>query len=310
VKNYILTVAKFSILLIIPIIFIVVIDPYNYINISKLIDDERKVKVMNGSTQSFTRGNMLWKVLKFRRKPCPNLIIGDSNGFHIREQLLSEMTGEEYFNMSISGANIQTQITLFWFAAEQIKLRKVYLQLTFELSSQHRSYDLFHLAQDYIDKPYLYFTNKEIFIDSFRNMAAKISKNSNLLDHSYLVGTREEKIAEINSSNERFLKDYTYPAEYIFELKKISDYCSDNNIHLSFIFFPASNLGNENIARYNLVEIRDRFYNEIASITLTYNFLFEYRNFPDTIYFPDFAHTSQHVTDSITSAIWGSGYHN
>jgi len=96
------------ILLFIPILFIGVIDPYNYINISKITDDETWVKLMNGSEQSFTRGNMLWKALKFRCKPCPNLIIGDSNGFHFREQLVSELTGEEYFNLSISGANIQT----------------------------------------------------------------------------------------------------------------------------------------------------------------------------------------------------------
>jgi hypothetical protein len=304
VKKYILTIAKFSILLLVPILFIVVIDPYNYVNISRLIDYETKVKVMNGSVQSFTRGNMLWKVLEFRRKPCPNLIIGDSNGFHIREQMVSELSSEEFFNLSISGANIQTQITLFWFAAERIKLRKVFLQLTFELSSQHSSYDLFHFAQDYIEKPYLYFTNKEIFIDSFRNLVTKISKNSTCVDHSYLVGSREEKIEDINSSNVRFLKNYTYPSEYMAELKKISEYCSDNDIHLSFIFFPTSNLGNENIARYNLVEVRDRFYDEIASIAFAYNFLFDYRNFPDTIYFSDFAHTSQHVTDSICSKIF------
>jgi hypothetical protein len=303
-RKYVLKILLFSFPMFLPLIFIVIIDPYNFFNISKIIDDETKVNVMNGSVQSFTRGNMLWKVLKFRRKPCPNLIIGDSDGFHIHEQLVSKLTGEEYFNFSISGANIETQIKIFWFAAERIKLRKVFLQLTFELCNQNISYNLFHFAQDYIDKPYLYFANKEIFLDSFRNLISEISNNSDWVDHTYVIGSREEMIKSITGNAERFLKNYAYPEKFLSELKQISDYCVNHNVELRFIIFPSSNLVNEQFIKYNMLQMREQFYDEISSLAATYNFLSAYRNFSDINNFQDFAHTTQHVTDSMTVEIW------
>lgn len=303
-KKYIFKIFYFSLLLLFCCLFIFLIDPHNFFNISKLIKDDAKIKVINRSYEATTRGNMLWKALKYRRKPCENVIIGDSQGFDIREKLVSELTGEEYFNFCIPGASLQTKYSIFWFVAKQIKLKKVYIEVSFINSDAHRSYNLFHFAQDYFNKPYLYFSNKEIIIDSYYNLMYALTA-----DRRWAQNPLELK--SINFMNQiselkfkLFFGNYSYPEKSFVELKKISDYCTNHGIELNFIIFPNYRRVDEYLSENGLINLREKYGTDIGAISKLYDFSNDTRISAYRNNFKDYYHINQYMSDSLTVEIW------
>ncbi len=286
-------------------LFIFCIDPYNFFNVSKLVNNDTKVVAINRSNDVEPRGNMLWKVLQFNRKPCPNVVIGNSQGFSIREDLITKITGDEYYNFCVPGASLSTTITTFWYMIKKTKPEKVYLQVSFALSNatEKRTYDLFHFAKDYIDKPYLYFFNKDIFLDSYYNLKYEIKKDKNTARHIPRLkpGIKDEiSEAELNE----VFQTYLYPEKNMLELKRIAAYCRENNIQLEFIIFPCYRRVDEYLSEKGLIEMRDRFRNEINALGKTHDFLTISSINDKETNFIDYFHQTQHITDSLTSLIW------
>ncbi|MBK6344432.1 MAG: hypothetical protein IPF68_00615 [Bacteroidales bacterium] len=77
-------------------LFILVIDPYNFFGVFHVINDKDKFTIIQRTDESSPRGNILWKTIKFRRNPVSKVIIGDSQGKDINVDLIRDITGEEY----------------------------------------------------------------------------------------------------------------------------------------------------------------------------------------------------------------------
>jgi hypothetical protein len=188
---------------------------------------------------------------------------------------------------------------------EKIKPEKVYLQVSFALSNstEKRSYNLFHFAQDYINKPYLYFFNKDIFLDSYYNLKYELKKDQNPTEHiPRLKPGIKDEISE--GELKEVFQSYLYPEKNMLELKKIAAYCRDNNIQLEFIIFPCYRRVDEYLAEKGLIEMRDRFRNDVHAMGKTHDFLTISSINNKESNFIDYFHQTQHITDSLTSLIW------
>jgi hypothetical protein len=287
-------------------LFIFCIDPYNYFNVSKVISNETKFVTLMRSPESMPRGSMLWNMLKFNRKPCRNVIIGNSQGFLFREKLIFELTGEEYYNFCVPGATVKSNISTFWYINKQIKPTRVIMQVSFALSNSSitQAGNLFKNAQDCIDRPYLYFLNKDILFDSYYNLKYEIIKKKGWPG-------QKAKLKLINGNNSvdesgliNLFKNYTYPEKDITDLKKVSDYCKKNNIKLEFIILPMYHRFDEFLFEKGLSEKYNRFRTDLSSL----GNLHDYSNIKsinnNELNFSDYFHPNQHITDSLTPLIW------
>jgi hypothetical protein len=162
---------------------------------------------------------------------------------------------------------------------------------------------LFHFAQDYINKPYLYFLNKDIFLDSYYSLKYHLDKDKTAAEHIQRL-----KPGESDAISEAELKEvfqsYQYPEKNMLELKKITAYCRDNNIQLEFIIFPCYRRVDEYLAEKGLIEMRDRFRNDINALGKTHDFLTISSINNKETNFIDYFHQTQHITDSLTTLIW------
>lgn len=286
-------------------IFILLVDPYEFINFSHIIDSETKIKVIRRSDESLPRGHMLWKTTHFKRHPAKNILIGDSQGVGFDEKLISNLSGEEYYNFCISGASYETMFKTFWFATETTQLKKVYFQLGFMNYNAKRSYDIFHFAQDYIDKPYLYFTTKEILFDSFYNFMYKITKDENLIKYDFhyedveIRNIRSKEILELF-----FKKGYKYPDKYFQELKAISEFCFENNIQLNFIIMPIYKEAKNYFIENNLLEYNQKFKQDIKSLGKTYDYEIKSGFSMDRDNFYDYFHNIPIIYTQLAYRIW------
>jgi hypothetical protein len=271
-KQYLKRSLLFSTPIILCFIFIFLIDPYEFINISHIINSDIKFQVLRRSDESLPRGHILWKTLHFKRRPVKNIIIGDSQGVGFDATYISNLSGKEYYNFCVTGASYKTMFKIFWFTAETTKLERVYFQVGFMNYNASRSYDIFHFAQDYFDKPYLYFTTKEILIDSYYNFIYSLTKNDDLIKYSFNFQELEIRDARSKEILEMLFKNYNYPTEYYQELKKISEYCKNKNIQLYFIIFPMFDAVKNYIVENNLDKMNQQFKDDIKSLGYTFDF--------------------------------------
>ncbi len=304
-KKSVGTIFIFSIPFFLYALIIVVVDPYNYVNVSGLIDDKTKIDVFKRSNSSSPRGTILWKALRYKRKPVKNILIGDSQGNAIQEKMVEELTGEEIFNFCTPGSSYETMFDSFWYCMDISIPKKVYFQVGFMNFNKNRSYNLFNNAQDYLDKPYYYFMNKDILFDSFCNIAYWITRDTNLV-------SKPAEFYNINWQNdlsEYYLKlffgKYEFPKEFLAEFNKISDYCKMHDIELNFIILPVYKRVNEYLAENDLLSTKERFISEIRDLGTLYDYtdfggISEQRN-----HFYDYFHPKEHIIDSIVGVIWG-----
>ena len=79
-KKYLFRGLMFAIPFIAYFLFILIIDPHNFVNVFHVISDADKKAIISRNDESSPRGNMLWKSLKIKRNPIKKIIIGDSQG--------------------------------------------------------------------------------------------------------------------------------------------------------------------------------------------------------------------------------------
>lgn len=303
-KKYIKKGLFFSIPFVLIFIFIFIVDPYEFINISHIIKSEYKIESYKRSDESSPRGAMLWKVIHYARNPKANLIIGDSQGKNISESLIKEISGKDFYNFCIPGSSYETMFQTFWFTVDQCELESVYFQVGFMNYSGNRSYSLFHFAQDYVDDPYLYFVKKDILFDSFFNAYYQISKDPALVQRSYEYDSFEKLDELSNYRLKLFFSDYSYPFEYYMELKKIVDYCHEKEIDVKFIILPTYYKTIEYLESNNLITMKDKFKDDIKSLGFVYDFDQPNEITKSRENFSDYFHPKNHIINKLTIEIW------
>ena len=295
----------FSVPILAIVLFIVVVDPYEFVDIVHVINPQSKIDVLNRSDEVSPRGNILWKAVHYKNDPKSKLIIGDSQGRKIKESLINEICGDDYFNYCCEGASFETMIEIFWFATEQTKLETVFFQVGFMNYNASRSYSIFHFGKDMLDKPYQYFTTPDILVDSWMNLRYCISGDRSLVEHSYEYQAKEdlESLSEFRLG--LFFGDYKYPDNSYIELKKISDYCKRNNIELNFLILPVYDRTKEYLVENDLAVMSMRFREDMHRLGKTYDFevFDEFTGVREN--FIDYFHPKQHILDDITREVWG-----
>ena len=305
-RKYINKALLFSIPILIYFFLIIVVDPYEFINVFHVIDAKDKFKVLNRCDESSPRGNILWKSIHFRRNPVENLIIGDSQGKRINTDTIKALTGDDYFNFCLPGASYETMFNIFWETTEITKLKRVYFQVAFANFNSYRSYDIYHFASDYNNQPYKYFTTKEIFFDTYCNLLYQFTGNEELVRKSYEYEPKEFLDSLSEQRLDLFFGRYEYPDSYIQEIQKIGEYCRNNNIDLNFLIFPSYKKVNEYLNEKGLDVMVDKFKNDIKLIGNTYDY-----DVPGPISdtrenFRDYFHPQMNLVNEFTDRTWES----
>ncbi len=247
-------------------IFMIVIDPYNLFNISKIISDETKVLALRRSGLVSPREDILWKTIQFKRKPTPNIIIGDSRVYDISNRKLEENIGGEITNLGIPGANYRTIIDLFWMASESIELDNVILQVDFSKYNASINYDLFNPVRQVTENPYTFLFNWIYLKDSFITFYNWITKLKHYIPRFYIVSDEKWENSKSLLIKELITIKYIYPIEYYEGLKEISEFCQSRDINLILLIHPYYFEVHNFIREFNLEDRYNQFNKDINSL--------------------------------------------
>ena len=107
------------------VLLIVVIDPFNYFAISRAFRDQTKIE--NAAALNLLTFNMLKQV----HNPCENLIIGDSRAESLPLERIEKITGQRYFLLSGNALKLNESIDLFYFANRKMPVKHAVFTINF-----------------------------------------------------------------------------------------------------------------------------------------------------------------------------------
>jgi hypothetical protein len=267
--------------------FIILMDPYNYFHILRVVGNRKKFELFHRDPQMSMLGTMIWKLSEYNRSRCENIILADSRGNGIYSDSLKRITGKDYYNFSTPGADCGTIINLFWYACERAELKNVYIAVSFHNYGVSWRRDLYAEASEILKNGYPFFINQSLVrqaakVAEFAGKRRKISwpytekTGTQLPPYKESFGNRSPDQqnawdAKVNEQTTTFSL-YKYPGDYFLGLKTIAVYCRRHRINLVFMIFPNYKEVGDLAIKANLKNEMERFKKDIRSLGETYDF--------------------------------------
>jgi hypothetical protein len=279
--------------------FICACDPFNFISTRSLISDQVKLPLAN------VLNMCLLKMIRLRREPAPNIMLGDSRMLEILDNRVSQMKGERYANMAYGGASLRECIETFWFASRLTQLHQVYLGVDLEIYNDYNLFDRTETYRSVEDNPALYFINRTVFQASAYSAYTAFTRKTLKLD-AVNVDRKTFWNNELNGpQTTRLLQNYLYPTNYHAELLKIGSYAKQHGIDLTFVIFPTHTDYQARFEAFGLQSQQARMREDLAAIAPVIDFDYPNDLTRDEANFRDPVHLAQHALTEITDEIWG-----
>lgn len=256
----------FCIPVVLYVVLVIIIDPYNYFSFSKeAVNDETKKSISNKIS------NPLYQLVSFAKNPSPYVLLGSSQTGLLTATAIKEYTGKDFQNMSYGGGTLPELIATFWELEKQTTLKEVYIGVSFIdfNGSQYRNRipEALKIKANFLS----YVFSKSALESTF------LILKSQLLNSKVTIGKpdmSEEAFwkFQLDVTANRFYKTHSYPVNYYSSLKKIAEYCKAKNIKLVF-FIPPSHVDlQKKVAEFNLQKEEEQFKDDLKKLADVYDF--------------------------------------
>ncbi len=248
---------------------IAIVDPYEYFGLFEFLSTNEKQKI------SYRLNYALWKLIKFRRNPVPNILLGDSRMNKINPDKIKEFSGEVYYNFSYGGGTLNEICKTFWEASKKTELKNVYIGINFNQYNVNNSRDRVSGAIATIENPLLYLVNRDVLNATFRMLMNFLTDEGPDIE-TPPISKDQFWDYQLNITTKRYYANYKYPSRLHAELQNISKYCRQRHINLFFVILPTHISLQEKIKEYGLADAKDKFLSDLRELGKVYDF--DYRN--------------------------------
>ena len=282
------------------ICIVVIVDPFNYFNVSNTISENAKER----SAQQIN--SLLYNTINFKNNLTNSIIIGDSRIRKLPTEEIKKLTGDDYYTMHSNAAKLNEIIDLFWFSdslyfsASSTNLENVIIGINFNLYNEYSYSNRVADVKKLLDNKFIYIFNWSILEavylalkNDFFSLNPNKKKNKET-SWDYIIKT----IAKNHYSK------YKHPKETLLRLEEIGSYCKENNINLVFLIVPHHKEFHNRLVKFDLVDEEENFKNDIKNIGRVIDF-----DFPNSITnckscFSDPIHTTDSIGEIIVREIF------
>ncbi len=260
-KSFIKNITAITIPFIVYLIIIVIMDPFNYLKVSGVVDDSKKWDI------SMEVQPHLYRMIAYEQNPRVNIALGDSR----TNSLFCCMDTERWSNLSFAGASIKEMVDAFWWAMENHKADTVLIGLS--LNNYNKFSKRFWVEETISTKSnfFSYAFNRFTFICSWLILKSYLTKNE--LRINDISMTRDEFWQyQISETPIKLFGNYAYPDNYFAEFEEISHYCAASGIKLIFWIPPEHQDYQGSLEELDLLEANQRFKQDLYSLGEVYDY--------------------------------------
>ena len=270
-KKLIIRLCIFIIPIVLYMVVLSTIDPFNYFSDSNIISKETEHKT------SRKLNSLLYNTISFKNHPTPNIIIGDSRIKRLPISAIKKITGDKYFILHSNAAKLNEIIDLFWISTKYSKLENVILGVNFNLFNEYAYANRVNEVEKIINNPLMYIFNGNVLEVTIKAITHHLSAidipniSRNIILKKALNGKsfKDKKIwweFNISTVAKNQYSKYKYPENLIDRLKDIDRYCKKNNINLKLLNVPHHKEYRQRVIDFKLTKEEVRYKEEIKNI--------------------------------------------
>ena len=270
-KKLIIRLCIFIIPIVLYMVVLSTIDPFNYFSDSNIISEETEHKT------SRKLNSLLYNTISFKNHPTPNIIIGDSRIKRLPISAIKKITGDKYFILHSNAAKLNEIIDLFWISTKYSKLENVILGVNFNLFNEYAFANRVNEVEKIINNPLMYIFNGNVLEVTIKAITHHLSAidipniSRNIMLKKALNGKnfKDKKIwweFNISTVAKNQYSKYKYPENLIDRLKDIDRYCKKNNINLKLLNVPHHQEYRQRVIDFKLTKEEVRYKEEIKNI--------------------------------------------
>jgi len=235
---------------------VLIVDPFNYFNLSNLVSKKAKEK----SAQKLN--SLLYNSINFKNNPTNSVIIGDSRIRKLPNKRIKEITGDTYYTMHSNAAKLNEIIDLFWFSVEHSKLKNVLIGINFNLYNEYAYANRVADVKQMIDNPLIYIFNGNIAETIYLSVKNEL----------FGIAIKKKKDRDefwnytIKTVAKNHYSKYKHPDKILEKLQKVSAFCEKNNINLTMLIVPHHKNFHNQLIDFGLAKEEERFKKEIKGM--------------------------------------------
>ncbi len=271
---------RFSIPFIVYLVFIAVIDPYNYlnwINLNNRVDREQISKSIEPH---------LFSIIDYEHNPIPNIILGDSRS----DALYHSMNHNTWYNLSYAGGSLKEMIQTFWWATEKTQLDTVLMGINLNL---YNTYNKRFWVEETLERKKNFFSyafSRYTFRSAIQIVKCYFTSEE---FHPFVPSMSKEDFwtFQLKETAAKFYERFAYPEGYYSDLMRIGTYCREHGIVL-IVWIPPNHCDFEKRTDdFGLSQMNLRFVEDMKKLGILYNFDYpsaltkERNNFVDPMHF-------------------------
>ncbi|MDD3428622.1 MAG: hypothetical protein PHG02_01285 [Oscillospiraceae bacterium] len=219
----------------------VAFEPYNYFGIKRFANES----------------GVIYRVRSYRRNPQSAIILGDSRMAHFDMDLVQQVSGRQFANLSFGGAALGESIDMFYFAKEEaekqgIKLDTVYMGVSFYTLRGSYNINRMQSIETILNNPLAYMLNFDYNVDMLTMILPTLRGDYTGTEQETAVWTeadykdetgallpyRKQLTEYAQTALVPACQNYTLNTQQLQRLVEMAEYCAQNQIALTFVFPP------------------------------------------------------------------------
>jgi hypothetical protein len=156
------------------VLMVVVIDPFDYFNWSNAFSD--KVKEENAASLN----TLLFNMLKEVHKPCENLIIGDSRAEDLPLEYIEKISGQRYFILGANALKLNESIDVFYFANRISPVKRAVFTINFNEFNEYAFADRVTSVESIIRNPLIYLFDNSVAQAGYYVVKSSLTKHQSV----------------------------------------------------------------------------------------------------------------------------------
>lgn len=278
---------------------IAVIDPFNLLPSTVLVPVASKMKAFNCDAALKPFGHALWKMNEFRRRPCPQVVFGDSRANDFDYAHMSRLAGSRVFNFGIPGGDYHSLTDTFFFAASQTRLERVVVCISPHTCQDSINRHLCEAPRAVLRNPLRYFTDKRVRVTAWYALLDRLGR----LEKTRGRDAWERVLAGVEQEAYR---NWSEPQAAREACAGIGRFCASNRIELIWVVHPTCAEHQALLVSNGVASAWADFCQSLARYGTVYDFDRPGAIAADRSNFIDPLHVKAEIGRSVVEDLWGS----
>jgi hypothetical protein len=259
VKYFIKRGLMFAAPLLLWILVVVVVDPFDYFDVVHVVPEQLKIDNVA------SLNHLMFNMLKEKHKPAENLLIGDSRVEDLPLEEIDQVSGQEYSRLSSNALKLNEAIDLFWYANRQMHVKRVVFGINFNQYNEYAFADRVQSVEAVIHNPLLYVFDRSVAQAVYYDVKASLTHRKAF--SSLPPMSRDEfwhYIVDVRGK-EHYGK-YRYPDALVRRMREMVAYAKVHNMELTFIIVPHHADFQRRVREFGLLDEYLRFKRDMCGL--------------------------------------------